>query len=948
MINFSLHFVLISLFFLSTNELTEVFIVPHSHNDPGWLNTLEEYYKSNVSEILTNTMNDLIANPKHKFIYVENVFFQYWWKEQNEEMKSNVIKLIEKNQFEFVHGGYVMNDEAIVNYDMIINQMTIGHQWIKENIGDFAIPKIAFHVDPFGSSNMSPYLFSQMCFDAFVIDRIPWETKKKFMKTQHMEFIWKGSSNWGQETQMLTHVCPQSLYSSPIPFNWEHHSPLNEEITDENLVKSVDMITYSWKKKNSWFLHNYVLYLFGGDFEFQDPEKEFRNMDKLVEYINSNIVDYGVLVHYSTLSEYFERINKNKRISYPVIQDDDFLPYCFRGSYWWTGFFTSWPVLKGMIQSANANLFSTEISNILYNPKINENSSLIRNILPLRNAVAIGSHHDAITGTSTPDVNQNQYIRDLLSGEKSAQNAFLSSLSQSFLKWKSPQPTLSLNQSKMELLLSQNKSVPILLFNALGWTLSNQILSFNLSLTHLDIEILGPDSKPVRSIYDKQIQKVSFVSTLPPLGFTTHFIRKRQRESQIQISTKITRMINYPAQANTQNYIISNKYYSLSFSGKTGFLNSIESKITNKILDVENNIFHYSSNRSGAYIFHPLQQAEPFSAKVHSVTYVSTDLYEEIHQQFASNIIQIWRIFKTDNRDLGNVIELEHKLGPNLQEGQEIVTRFESSINSEGILYHTNNNLEIRKRIYRNTSISENYYPFSSSAWIQDSNQRLTFITDSPHGIASLKSGNFEIMIARSTLQDDECGLNMSLSDSTYFSSKIWIIFDSIQNSEKSRHLSWFLLNNPIKIAYAITPNIDPKFWIILYSTRLSSLCVDLPKNVHLLSLMENEYSSSQGILRFHHLYEKDNHQELSQSVNISLSQIFSCPTSRFHPKNFQETTLSLLTTPEKCLEKRMNWDQKRNPKINQNKNEEKINQDHEVDLIELKPMQIRTFIFEY
>ena len=51
-----------------------------------------------------------------------------------------------------------MNDEAAAYYEDIIDQMTIGHQFLKQHF-DY-IPTIGWHIDPFGHSQAQASLFS--------------------------------------------------------------------------------------------------------------------------------------------------------------------------------------------------------------------------------------------------------------------------------------------------------------------------------------------------------------------------------------------------------------------------------------------------------------------------------------------------------------------------------------------------------------------------------------------------------------------------------------------------------------------------------------------------------------------------------------------------------------------------------------------------------------------
>lgn len=44
-----------------------------------------------------------------------------------------------------------MNDEANPYYEDIIDQMTLGHQFVLKNFG--VTPTVGWHIDPFGHSN---------------------------------------------------------------------------------------------------------------------------------------------------------------------------------------------------------------------------------------------------------------------------------------------------------------------------------------------------------------------------------------------------------------------------------------------------------------------------------------------------------------------------------------------------------------------------------------------------------------------------------------------------------------------------------------------------------------------------------------------------------------------------------------------------------------------------
>jgi alpha-mannosidase len=81
-----------------------------------------------------------------------------------------VKEMVKNKQLEFVNGGWVDNDEAAPHFDDIINNMMIGHEFIKKTFG--VAPKIGWDIDTFGHSDTNTRLFAQMGFEALFFSRL--------------------------------------------------------------------------------------------------------------------------------------------------------------------------------------------------------------------------------------------------------------------------------------------------------------------------------------------------------------------------------------------------------------------------------------------------------------------------------------------------------------------------------------------------------------------------------------------------------------------------------------------------------------------------------------------------------------------------------------------------------------------------------------------------------
>ena len=56
---------------------------------------------------MSQVIEQLLVNPDRKFIYVEQAYFQRWWREQTDTVQNQVKQLVASGQLEFINGGWV-------------------------------------------------------------------------------------------------------------------------------------------------------------------------------------------------------------------------------------------------------------------------------------------------------------------------------------------------------------------------------------------------------------------------------------------------------------------------------------------------------------------------------------------------------------------------------------------------------------------------------------------------------------------------------------------------------------------------------------------------------------------------------------------------------------------------------------------------------------------------
>eukprot|EP00980_Cylindrotheca_fusiformis_P014281 scaffold3791_cov137-Cylindrotheca_fusiformis.AAC.8 len=101
----------------TNSRVLNVHVLPHTHDDVGWLKTVEQYYfgwnetiqKASVESILDSVVAALLENEDRTFTYVESKFFSMWWARQNDAVRDAVRYLVANKQLSFTNGGWCMH-----------------------------------------------------------------------------------------------------------------------------------------------------------------------------------------------------------------------------------------------------------------------------------------------------------------------------------------------------------------------------------------------------------------------------------------------------------------------------------------------------------------------------------------------------------------------------------------------------------------------------------------------------------------------------------------------------------------------------------------------------------------------------------------------------------------------------------------------------------------------
>lgn len=877
------------------SEPLQVFVVPHSHNDPGWLKTFNDYFRDKTQYIFNNMVLKLKEDSSRKFIWAEISYLSKWWDIIDIPKKEAVKSLLQNGQLEIVTGGWVMPDEATAHYFAIIDQLIEGHQWLEKNLG--VKPRSGWAIDPFGHSPTMAYLLKRSGFSHMLVQRIHYAVKKHFSLQKTLEFFWRQNWDLGSVTDILCHMMP--FYSYDIPhtcgpdpkiccqFDFKrlpggrYGCPWGvppEAISPGNVQSRAQMLLDQYRKKSKLFRTKVLLAPLGDDFRFSEYTEwdlQYRNYEQLFNYMNSQ-PNLNVKIQFGTLSDYFDALEKAAEKSaqslFPVLSGD-FFTYADRDDHYWSGYFTSRPFYKRMDRTMESRLRTAEI---LYHLalkqaqkyKINKFLSLphYTTLTEARRNLGLFQHHDAITGTAKDWVVvdygtrlfQSLNFLEKIIGDSAFllilkdKKMYQSQPSDTFLEMDMKQISQDSLPKKTVIQLNAQEPRYLVVYNPFEQERASVV---SVCVNSAAVQVLSDTGKPVevqvsavwndvRTI-SQTAYEVFFLAHIPPLGMKVYKIIESQSSSSHMADYFLYNGgIAENGRFLVKNMIgagdaitIENSFLALWFD-RSGLMEKVRMKEDGKHHEMKVQFLWYGTtsrrDKSGAYLFLPDGQGQPYvSLRPPFVRVTHGRIYSEV-TSFFEHVTHTVRLYNVQGIERQSV-EVSNIVDIRTVHNREIVMRISSKINSQNRFFTDLNGYQIQpRRTMSKLPLQANVYPMSTMAYIQDAEHRLTLLSAQSLGTASMASGQIEVFMDRRLMQDDNRGLGQGVHDNKITANLFRILLEK-RNGVNMEEEKKSPVSYPSLLSHLTSSFLNHPFLPMVLSAKFSSPAVELLSELHLL-----------------------------------------------------------------------------------------------------------------
>uniref|UniRef100_A0A663MPP5 Alpha-mannosidase n=1 Tax=Athene cunicularia TaxID=194338 RepID=A0A663MPP5_ATHCN len=774
-------------------EPLQVFVVPHSHNDPGWIKTFDKYYYDQTQHILNSMVLKMQEDPRRRFIWSEISFFSKWWDNISSQKRAAVRRLVGNGQLEMVTGGWVMPDEANSHYFAMIDQLIEGHQWLEKNIG--VMPRSGWAVDPFGHSSTMPYLLKRSNLTGMLIQRVHYAIKKHFAATQNLEFMWRQTWDPDTSTDIFCHMMP--FYSYDVPhtcgpdpkiccqFDFKRlpggriNCPWKvppRAITDANVAERAQLLLDQYRKKSKLYRSKVLLVPLGDDFRYDKPQEwdaQFLNYQRIFDFLNSR-PNLHVQAQFGTLSDYFDALYKKVGIvpgmklpGFPVLSGD-FFSYADREDHYWTGYYTSRPFYKSLDRVLEAHLRGAEILYSLalaHTRRAGADSRYpLSDYALLTNArrnLGLFQHHDAITGTAKEAVAVDYGVRLLHSlnnlkrviinaahylvlGDK---DTYHHDPAAPFLGTDDTRPS---QDSLPERTVLRMDTLPrfLVVFNPLE---QERLSVVPVLVDSPHVRVLSEEGQPLPSQLSARwssatdtvpdVYQVSVLARLPALGLRVLQLHK-SLDGHTMLKSSVRLYLGLSAGTEMKEGRGDTMLPCPTHAHRRAGPQSIRRAGEEREQRVSSEFLVYgtrtSKDKSGAYLFLPDGEAKVQGPPLRDppvVRVTEGPLFSEVasYYQHVQTVVRLYNVPGVEGLSLDLSCLVDIPIQP--------------------------------RRYQRKLPLQANFYPMPAMAYIQDAQSRLTLHTAQALGVSSLSSGQLEVILDRRLMQDDNRGLGQGLKD---------------------------------------------------------------------------------------------------------------------------------------------------------------------------------------
>jgi Glycosyl hydrolases family 38 N-terminal domain/Alpha mannosidase middle domain/Glycosyl hydrolases family 38 C-terminal domain len=697
----------------------QIFVVPHSHCDPGWIKTFDDYFKSQTTKIITTVVNALAKDKRRKFIWAEISYFQWWWTDQGPEQRQLALDLLASGQLEFVTGGWVQPDEANSELYAMEIQLQEGHDWINQTVGAQYIPKYAWSIDPFGYSPTMAWLLKKYGFHAMLIQRVHYAVKKELAKRKHLEFYWRQVWDTTGEHDIFTHVMPFYSYDAPhscgpdpsvcCQFDFARypvgHAPnVNcpwgkppQAITETNVVERALLLLDQYKKKANLYRGRVVLAPLGDDFRYQtaqEAEDQFNNYQKIFDYINDNVP--GVQIQFGTLSEYFKAAMVGS--FEPPLLKGSFFTYSDVNQDYWSGYFTSRVFDKALDRQLERVLFAAT-----------QMGATKEELKEPRRALSLFQHHDGVAGTAKDHVVED-YARRI-------------------------HEAISFTQ---EWLVTRMKALDPHLVQP-----TEDIKACWQSGAPRDIKqnLCGDDGTAVIVYNPLDTPQTCGDIVIPGQKFQV---------AELPCETPGNKADSSPT--------------SIVFDPTTGLM----------LEPIKEEWMVWRVTRGGAYLFVP-GKLVPYDLKQNHVR-VEHDGYVVMTDDWKRTVVE--KEVPTEFGATATVVDFVFETNLTA-DNEEWIVRFSGNIKNGGVFHTDLNGFNFDTHHFRaDMPIQSQVFPMPTLASIEDMSSRLTVLSEHAQGTASLQDGSIDLWLDRRLRQDDARGLNQGIRDNRPTRSRLRLLLE--------------------------------------------------------------------------------------------------------------------------------------------------------------------------